>query len=402
MRHRQPGFPAILRPRIFWTGFAALFLSCVIACSSSTSSNQTPPPPPPPTGKTNFVYVANAGGSPATVSALVSNSSTGALTSTAGSPFAAGSGSFAVTADPGGNFLYVANYFSGDISVFTISQTAGTLAALSAPAFPAELGVDAIAVDPTGKFLYAVSERSDNLFSFSIHGTGALGSLSGSPLSIDPAETASSAIAIDPSGKFLFTATQDSLTAGLYVFTRNVTTGALSPLGVPLAIDHGAHAITTDPAGKFVMVVSSGSSTLFGTISVFSLNTTSGSLTPVAGSPFHTGVDPSSVTVDPTGKFVYVANTSDATVSAFTLNSTSGVLTAVANSPFPSGGGGSVNGPTGIVADASGQYVYVCNASNDISVFQVNAQTGALSALTNSPFAAGGNGPTGIAVVQKK
>ncbi|MGC2197912.1 MAG: beta-propeller fold lactonase family protein [Terriglobales bacterium] len=370
----------------------------IVGCSSSTSST---PPPPPPSGATNFVYTANAAGSPATVSALVSDPTTGALSAISGSPYNTGSGSRAVQATAAGNFLYVTNYFSGDISVFTINQATGALAELVTSPFAAELGVGAIAVDPTGKFLYAVSERSDNLFAFSIDSTGALSSLASSPLSIDPAETGSHAITVDPSGKFLFTTTEDSLTAGLYGFTRNLTTGALTPIGAPVAIEHGAHAVVTDPAGKFVIVVSSGSSTLFGSIAVFTLDSTSGALTPVSGSPFHTGVDPASVTVDPSGKFVFTANTADATVSAFTL-ATSGALTPVANSPFPSGGNGSVNGPTGIVADASGQYVYVCNASNDISVFKINARTGALTALTNSPFPAGGNGPSGITVVRKK
>jgi 6-phosphogluconolactonase len=150
MRHRNdachtPSFSWILSAIL-----AALCLLPVIACSSSTS---TPPPPPPPTGATNFVYTANAGGAPSTVSALISNATSGALTSIAGSSFPAGSGSVAVVADPGGKFLYVANYFSGDISVFTINQTSGALAALSTSPFAAELGVNALAIDPTGKFL---------------------------------------------------------------------------------------------------------------------------------------------------------------------------------------------------------------------------------------------------------
>jgi hypothetical protein len=80
---------------------------------------------------------------------------------------------------------------------------------------------------------------------------------------------------------------------------------------------------------------------------------TTGKLSAVANSRFHTGLDPSSVTVDPSGKFVYVANTADSTVSACMLDGSSGALTQVANSPFPSGGNGTINGPSGIVADAS-------------------------------------------------
>jgi hypothetical protein len=50
----------------------------------------------------------------------------------------------------------------------------------------------------------------------------------------------------------------------------------------------------------------------------------SGKLTPIAGSPFAAGKQPSSVIVVQT--WVYVANAGDNTVSAFTWNQTSGEL----------------------------------------------------------------------------
>src|SRR5258708_6563829 len=43
-------------------------------------------------------------------------------------------------------------------------------------------------------------------------------------------------------------------------------------------------------------------------VSAFTIDGTTGALTPVAGSPFPTGSSPDSVTVDPTGSFAYVAN----------------------------------------------------------------------------------------------
>jgi 6-phosphogluconolactonase len=199
----------------------------------------------------------------------------------------------------------------------------------------------------------------------------------------------------------LFVTNQDSTTDNLYVFTRDLNAGTLTPPGAPVVVDIGAHAITTDPAGKFVLLASSGSSTLFGNLSVFSLNATTGALTPVSNLPFPTGPDPSSLTLAPSGQFVYTANTADSTISAFSLNSTTGALTQIAGSPFPSGGQGTINGPTGIAADPSGRFVYVCNASNDISGFQINSQTGALTTIAGSPFVSGANGPHAIAIVKK-
>ncbi|NNM69475.1 MAG: beta-propeller fold lactonase family protein [Gallionella sp.] len=74
-------------------------------------------------------------------------------------------------------------------------------------------------------------------------------------------------------------------------------------------------------------------------VSAYTLNATSGALTPVAGSPFAAGAQPNSVTVDPSGKFAYVANAGGNNVSAYTLNATSGALTPVVGSPFAAGGG---------------------------------------------------------------
>jgi 6-phosphogluconolactonase (cycloisomerase 2 family) len=387
-------------PHILLAVLATVILLAVVGCSSSYSP---PPPPPPPTGKVNFVYTANAAGSPSTVSALSSNQTSGVLSAISGSPYDTNSQSRAVKADSAGKFLYVANSGSGDISAFTINVTTGALSAVAGSPFSVEPGVVGIAIDPAGTYLYAVSgSSSNNLWEFSIDSAGALHNLTNSPLPIDATVTASGAITIDPSGKYLYTTSDSASGTNIYAFTLDAGTGEASSIaGAVYPIDLFSNSIITDPAGKFVIAVSNGSSTSFGLIAVFSLNSTTGELT-AAGTPFHTGSDPSSLTTDPSGKFVYVADTADATISAFTLDSTSGALSVVTGSPFPSGGQGMNHGPLGIAADAGGKYIYVCNASNDISVFTFSAQTGVLTALAGSPFPSGGSGPTGIAVVQKK
>jgi len=397
MRHQ----PRLLRSsaRILPSLLAASMILFLSACSSSSSSG----PPPPPTGKVNFVYTANAAGSPSTVSALSSDQTSGVLSTISGSPYNTGSASRAVKADPTGKFLYVANTFSGDISAFSINAGTGALSPVAGSPFSVEGGVNGIAIDPSGAYLYAISGSSGNLWEFSIDASGVLHNLTGSPLPIDAGVSDSGALTIDPSGKYLYvTADASPAATSIYALTLDPATGAASFIaGAVYPIDLFSNSIATDPAGKFLIAVSNGSSTSFGLIAVFSLDSATGKLS-AAGTTSHTGSDPSSLTLDPSGKFVYVANTADATISAFTLDSTSGALSVVTGSPFPSGGNGTINGPLGIAADAAGKYIYVCNASNDISVFTFNSQTGVLTALAGSPFASGGNAPSGIAVVQKK
>ena len=53
-----------------------------------------------------------------------------------------------------------------------------------------------------------------------------------------------------------------------------------------------------------------------------------GTLTAISGSPFTTGKSPNDVTVDPSGNYVFVANSGDNNISIFSIGSTN-TLTSV-------------------------------------------------------------------------
>jgi 6-phosphogluconolactonase len=349
----------------------------------------------------DFVYTANAAGNPSTVSALVSDSSTGALTPVSGSPYNTGIGSRALAKDPVRAHIYVANSQSGDISAFSMNATSGALTPLSGLT-AAEVGVDAIAIDPLGQFMYVVSGNSSNLWIFSIDSSGTLTPLSGTPIVLSNSGDVSTSVLIDPSGKYLYVTTNSSssVLGSIFGFSRNATTGRLTTLpgfSIPVAgqANHGSF----DPSGKYLLLTGNNVFGTTGGISVYSLNASTGSLTLATGSPVQVRDDPAGVAVDASGKYVYVPNTADVTISAFTLDSVSGGLTPVSGSPFPSGGNGTINGPLGIAADAAGKFMYVCNASNDVSVFSINSATGVLTPVGGSPFPDGGNAPSAIIFV---
>ena len=88
---------------------------------------------------------------------------------------------------------------------------------------------------------------------------------------------------------------------------------------------------------------------------------TSGALNEVSGSPYAVGTGPTGVITDPTGSYVYVANKGSNNISAFTLTAASGKLTAVAGSPFSSGG----LLPIALVNDNSKQFVAVINSGSE-------------------------------------
>jgi DNA-binding beta-propeller fold protein YncE len=67
-----------------------------------------------------------------------------------------------------------------------------------------------------------------------------------------------------------------------------------------------------------------------------------------------TGTFPLGLTVDPSGKFVYVANDTASEVSMYTINSSTGNLTPTTSPTVATGAG-----PQGIAVDPSGEFVYV-------------------------------------------
>ena len=138
------------------------------------------------------------------------------------------------------------------------------------------------------------------------------------------------------------------------------------------AVMHGAQ--------YFWYVVSNGDNYLSG----YSMNPTTGALTPVPGSPFATGAGPFGVIADPTGRFVYVANEASGNVSGYAIDPSTGTLTAVANSPFTVG----VN-PLAVTVDPMGRFAYVGFGTN-IAAYTIDQVTGALTTVAGSPFCGGG------------
>ncbi len=86
--------------------------------------------------------------------------------------------------------------------------------------------------------------------------------------------------------------------------------------------------MVVDPAGRFAYVANLGSDVSDEvTISMFTIDAGTGILTSTTPATVPTGFLPQGIAIDPSGKFVYTANSDDNTVSMFTINSSTGVLT---------------------------------------------------------------------------
>jgi sugar lactone lactonase YvrE len=198
-------------------------------------------------------------------------------------------------------------------------------------------------------------------------------------------------VTVDPSGKFVYVANSGSNTVSGFMIDSN---GALISLGNPFSLGNHAtnpRSVAVDPSGKFVYVANLGT----GNVSGFTI-ASNGALTLIAGSPFtvpggRVPPQPRSVAVDPSGKFVYVANQNKNNVSGFTIDAVTGALTAITGSPFTTG-----SFPVSVAVDPSGKFVYVANSqSNNVSGYTIET-TGALTSLGNA-FTAGSS-PFSVAI----
>jgi 6-phosphogluconolactonase len=378
----------VMRKLIMLGATLALLLGLPFAVASRAFAAPTP----------KFAYVVNTGDN--TVSAYTINSATGALRAVAGSPFAAGENDSSVTVDPSGRFVYVTNVCissadcSGTVLAYTINRSTGALSKISGSPFAAGSDPFSVTVDPTGRFAYVANVCSDcsagSISAYTISSsTGALHPVAGSPFAAGQGPVS---VAVDPSGHFAYVTNSYDSTVSAY--TIDSSTGALSAVsGSPFAARYAPNSVTVDPSGRFAYVVAQcNSDCTAGAVLAYTINSSTGALRKISGSPFAAGVFPLSVAVNPSGQFTYVANYCNGCngkISAYTINSSTGALSAVAGSPFLAG-----KDTLWVTVDPSGQFVYVTNenfygASGNVSAYTIDQSTGALRAVSGSPFPAG-------------
>ncbi len=180
-----------------------------------------------------FLYVSTSKG----IYAYAIDETTGALTSIAGSPFAATvSNSWAIVITPTNSFLYqLQSSSSANIYAYSVNQSSGALTPVSGSPFnagscgtvvaPGTVGVpgpDNMTIASAGKFMY------DNCGIYSIdESTGAITQVSSQGPGDWPV--------IDPTGDFLWAITGDQQSCfhcdqGVTTYSVNPNTGALTPV----------------------------------------------------------------------------------------------------------------------------------------------------------------------------
>jgi 6-phosphogluconolactonase (cycloisomerase 2 family) len=365
----------------------------------------------------DYVYVTNSKNNPGQVNVYVARANSGQLIPIPDSPYPSGGRNpVGLVTSPNYQNLYVINHDDNTIVQFGIGSDAKLYAqhTYNTPGtFP-----NAIAINSAGTLLF-VTDTYQTQYTAANPGPGALvvypinsdgslatpvanGNLSYYPLSLGQTQvlnpTAVNVLTQASGQTFAYVVSQNS-TSGLGdISAFSVASGgALTPLPCSAAVascdasGNGAFnagqapsAAASTPHGLYFYVTDSARNQLLS----FDVQST-GQLAPQPASPAATDAYPDAVTVDPSGKYVYVANYTANDISAYVVG---------AGGLSPTGSYGTGTGPTCVLVDpALGGYVYATNfIDNTVSGLNIDSGQGALAPVQNTPFAAAGQ-PTCIA-----
>jgi len=262
------------------------------------------------------------------------------------------------------------------LAAYSINGGTGALTAIPGSPFPlSSTEVASLSTDSAGKFLFVCAANNDQVQVFSINQTsGAL-----APVGTFATAGFAAQATTDGLGKYLYV-TAGNLGGTVDVYTIG-STGLLTPIaGSPFFINIAT--LRSEPTGNFLVgVTGNGANNGVGTpdnhVYVFSIDQSTGALSQVSGSPFATTLIPADLAVHPNGTLVYTFNGTVnglTGVEGFQLDTSSGQLTALAGSPF-----NGMVAPHGFF-DQSGAFLFL-HPSDKIEVASVDSATGALIAV---------------------
>ena len=273
----------------------------------------------------------------------------------------------------------------------------------------------AIVVAPNNLFLYSVNNFDSDVVEFAIGTDGKLYP----EHTYNIAGSLPTGAAIDAAGKFLsVTYTYQNTATGAALYTpANPGPGGVSifpinadnTLGTPTSVNVGRNpvGIATSAAGNYVYVIEQDSATTANLLG-FSQNTTTGALTPLAGTVinpapgnvistgYSSGPMPSGIITNAkpvgthaAGTLLYVTDLSLNQITTYSL--TNGIPTVVGTTSTDSG-------PMGMAFDLTEKYLYVvANTANAIDGFTF-AANGQPVRSTVAASVAAGTGPTCVSV----
>jgi 6-phosphogluconolactonase len=323
---------------------------------------------------------------------------------------AAGSGAAGGSAGAGGTgqtpgatdrpFVYVGSYENA-IHVFTLNPATGALAAQGA-AVTVNPSPSFLAFAPDREHLYAVNEADDvggtgsgAVSAFALdRGTGGLTFLN----RVSSGGEGPAHVLADAGGRFALVANYNGGNFSVLPLGTNGELGA-AVAGENHGAGAQAHQVVLDPSNRFLFVANKGRSD----ISQYRFDPVTGSVTPntppeldLAG-----GAGTRHLAFHPSLPYAYAINELDDTVVALAFDAAAGTLTQLQTlSSLPAGANGAQSTGAEIQVAPSGRFVYGSNRGGDdtIVIYSVDAQNGRLGLVGHQPT--GGNTPRSFHIEQ--
>jgi len=174
-----------------------------------------------------------------------------------------------------------------------------------------------------------------------------------------------------------------SRSEGIYVYRFDATTGDLEPIQTLVGVEDPSY-LAFAPGGQFLYAVNERERDPEGSVSAFSVDSATGRLEPLNRVPSR-GAIPAHLSVDPTGRWVLVANYGGGTISSFPIQSdgslgeAADVVQHTGNGPNPTRQRGPH--PHMIVTDPNNRFVLVPDLGLDrVVAYRLDTSSGRLVA----------------------
>lgn len=291
------------------------------------------------------------------------------------------------------NVVYVGTYTrlgqSEGIHVFQRDPGTGRLTQRS---FVRDVDPSWLAFDPARRYLFAVSEGREGTGSVSSWAidprTGDLTFLSRQPSGGgEPCH-----MCTDPAGGYLMVANHEDGSVAVLPIDDEGRLGPLTDLrkhqgSGPGPSQRGPHAhfVTYDPPRRRLLVADKG----IDKVMIYRLDDARGILVP-ADPPYarlHAGAAPRHLAWHPGGRYLYVNGEADMTVTAFAYDPERGTLEELHDlSTLPEGATGEHFSTAQLLVEPSGRFLYVANRGHDsIAIFAIDQATGRLGVVGHEP-----------------
>ena len=346
----------------------------------------------------DYVYLLSTKNNPGQINVYRADSQTGALTQIPNSPYPAGRNPSAIAIAPNGKTLYVTNHDDNTVESFGI----GTDAKLYPQHTYTTPGSEpvAVAINPAGTLLFVVDTYQPvytdlnpgpgAVIVYPINSDGSLGTAvtqaltAGQSASYFALGTAPAAINVLPNGNTVYITDLLTVAAsgcnagqgGVVALTVG-TSGTLTPLtGSPYCAGVTPSAIASHPIGNYVYVTDSAQNEIIG----YHVES-DGSLLPFTNGPISTGTFPDSIVVEPRGLYLYVANRFGQTIQSYSIAAGTGI-------PSSTGTYQTDTYPQCVIVEpALARFVYTADFEGIGSTgYQLNPNTGMLTGTENSPY----------------